>query len=291
MTSLTRLPQAIIDRLWARRLPRIGRLFYANGGVGDELMLTAIARKARELGTPLNILTNLPDLWSTNQDPASVQTDVDRWHYARTRGWIDTEIVHVEYRTGNLRHIAQQMADHAGLTLAFDWRPVLHLTKPPVREPRLIAVQNSCRGARYSASTKEWAPERWLELTRRLQTNFQLVQLGTPNDPPLAGVRDLRGRTSLRQAAEVIATAALFVGLESGLMHVAAAVHTPAVIIYGGRSRPLETGYAFNTNLTRSPECAGCGLNEGCPHALMCMDIPVAEVQEAVRSRISRTAA
>lgn len=279
---------SVSDRLWAFSKRAVNRLYYANGGVGDELMLTAVAEAARRQGRPLPVLTNLPELWSGNHDPLCVQTGVERWHYARTRGWLDTEIVHVAYRNGTLRHIAQQMADHAGLTLAGDWRPVLHLATKPPREPRTIALQNSCRGARYSASTKEWDPERWVELTRRLQPEFDLVQLGTPADPALPGVRDLRGRTSLRQAADVIAGAALFVGLESGLMHVAAAVHTPAVILYGGRSRPIETGYAFNTNLTRSPECAGCGLNEGCPHERMCMDIPVDEVEEAVRARIAR---
>ncbi len=284
---MSRVLNGILDRIWTISRPKLPRLFYANGGIGDELLLTAIAHRARELNAPLPILTNLPELWRGNPDPATLQTNVDRWHYAKQRAWISTEIIHLPYRNGTLRHIADQMADHLDLSLPADWRPRLILHKPQKKNPKLVVLQNSCRGARYASDTKEWAIDRWLDLVQRIAPDFALVQLGTIMDPLLPGARDLRGQTTIIQAAELIAGAALFVGLESGLMHVAAAVETPAVIIYGGRSRPVETGYPFNTNLTRSPECAGCGLNTGCPHDLICLDIPVDEVEQTVRDRMN----
>jgi hypothetical protein len=166
------------------------------------------------------------------------------------------------------------------------WRPVLHVEKAPRRDPRLVVVQNSCSGARYSATTKEWPQSSWRELVRRLAGRSWIVQIGSPSDPPLDAAEDLRGRTTLREAATLLSGAASFVGLESGLQHVAAAMHTPSVIIYGGRSRPCETGYPFNHNITRSPACAGCGLNTGCPHGMLCMEIPVEEVAAAVNGVI-----
>ena len=149
-------------------------------------------------------------------------------------------------------------------------------------------LQNSCRGARYRADTKEWPQDRWQELTRRLGRDFELVQVGVSADPVLPGVRDSRGRTTLFEVASLIANATAFVGLDSGLMHVAAAMHTPAVIIYGGRTRPHETGYGFNRHLPRAPACAGCALNTGCPHQMICMQIPVDEVEGAVHEVAAR---
>ncbi len=279
-------------RLWSTWIAQPEKIFYANGGVGDELMVTAIAAAARAAGRPIHVIAAYPDLWHGNTDPASLQTDVARWHYASLRGWIATRIIHLGYKTGAPGHIAEQMAAHPGVTLPADWRPVFHLssavTRLTPRDPKLIVVQNSCSGARYSASTKEWPHDRWLALARRLTPDFQLVQIGTPSDPLLGSARDLRGRTTLREAAQLLSGAALFLGLESGLQHLAAATRTPAVIIFGGRSRPSETGYAFNVNLTRSPACVGCGLNSGCTHAMVCMDIPVEEVEAAVRRTLSR---
>ena len=274
--------------IWAmaRQSRRIGPLFYANGGIGDELMLTAIARQARLEHRPLHVITELPALWEGNPDPASLETGVERWFYAQRRGWLKTKITHLAYQNGQNRHIADQMAEHLGLTLPAGWRPVLHVEKAPRRDPRLVVVQNSCSGARYSATTKEWPQSSWRELVRRLAGRSWIVQIGSPSDPPLDAAEDLRGRTTLREAATLLSGAASFVGLESGLQHVAAAMHTPSVIIYGGRSRPCETGYPFNHNITRSPACAGCGLNTGCPHGMLCMEIPVEEVAAAVNGVI-----
>jgi hypothetical protein len=277
-------------RVWAAWGHKPARLYYTNGGIGDELMLTAIAAAARAAGRPIDVLVSHPDLWRDNSDPASYQTGLARWHYASLRRLIPTEVVHLSYENGNHRHIAAQMAAHAGVTLPADWRPTFPVGPSPIRDPRVIVLQNSCRGARYAATTKEWPAARWQDLATRLSRDFALVQIGTQRDPPLAGARDLRGRTSLHEAARVLAGAAAFVGLESGLMHVAAATSTPAVIIYGGRTRPHETGYAFNCNLTRNPPCAGCGLNDGCPHELVCLDISVDDVEAAVRGVIEKLA-
>lgn len=278
-------------RLWAAIGAKPSRVFYCNGGLGDELMLTAIAAAARADGRPLDLIVAYPDVWRGNTDPASMHTGVDRWHYAKRRGWIGTEIVHLGYLTGRPGHIAEQMAARAGIALPPGWRPVIHGERAPARDRARIVLQNSCRGARYAATTKEWPQERWRELVRRLSPDFQLVQVGIPADPALPDVDDRRGRTSLHDVYHLLSGAGAFVGLESGLQHVAAAARTPSVIIFGGRSLPSWTGYAFNRNLTRQPACVGCGLNAGCPHGMVCMDISVDEVEAAVRAAVAESSA
>ncbi len=253
-------------------------------------MLTAVVAAARRARRPISVLATYPELWAGNTDPATIEFSLPRWIYAVRRGWIRTEVVHLSYENGIHRHLAEQMASRLNLSLTSTWRPTLPSVHESSRDPSLIVVQNSCRGARYRAETKEWAQEKWRELVRRLAGAFRLVQLGTSLDPLLPEVEDQRSRTTLLGAAALLARARLFVGLESGLMHIAAATRTPAVIIYGGRSRPHETGYPFNRNITREPFCAGCGLNEGCPHNVICLDIPVSEVEESVRAMLQETA-
>lgn len=281
---------AIELRAWAFLGEKPRRVFYANGGIGDELMLTAVAAAARATNRPISILARYPEIWRDNPDPVSLHTDIDRWHYTKLRGWIKTDIMHVTCQLGGELHLAEQMAARAGVTLPPRWRPVMHLDASGLRDHRIIVVQNSCRGALYRSDTKEWAQQRWQELVNRLAADgYRILQLGTPSDPALAHAEDFRGRTSLREAARILATAGIFVGLESGLQHLAAAVRTPSVIIFGGRSLPRHTGYPFNHNIVRSPDCVGCGLNTGCPHEHVCMDIPVDEVEAAVRQTISNS--
>jgi hypothetical protein len=275
--------RAIADRVWAASRPAIGSLVYANGGLGDELMLTAIAREARAAGQPLHILTAMPELWRNNSDAASVNVDLNRWLYAKRRGWIQSSITHLVYDTTSRgRHIAQQMAGHVAVNLRNNWRPVIaDIASVPNSARDRIVVQNSCRGARYASTTKEWSQSKWDELLEKL-TQFEIIHLGTARDPALPGVIDLRGRTTLREAAGYLAGARLFIGLESGLMHVAAAVGTPSIIVYGGRTEPAQTGYPWHHHITRTPPCAPCGLNDGCPNHLICLDIPVAEVERTM---------
>jgi hypothetical protein len=274
-------------RLWSLRRPEIERIYYTNGGLGDELILTAIAAAARAAGQPIHVIVTYPELWQGNTDPASLQHNLPRWLYAELRGWIKTKVVHLTYSMRTHRSIAEQMAEHAGVKLPLGWRPVFNLDEPVERTPRRIVFHNSCRGARYAATTKEWPQDRWNTLIGNLVNDFELIQIGTRADPPVAGTQDWRGKTTLAESFKLLASAQLFIGLESGLMHVAAAVSTPAVIIVGGRSRPEETCYPFNHNITRSPDCVGCGINNGCPHALMCLDIPVNEVEAAIRSQLT----
>ena len=39
--------------------------------------------------------------------------------------------------------------------------------------------------------------------------------------------------------------------------------------------------------LTFPMSLIGCGLNDGCPHQLVCLDIPIAEVEAAVRATLA----
>lgn len=277
------------DRLWVRTLPEIDQLYYTGGGLGDELMLTAVAAEARREGRPLSILTNRPEVWEGNEDPVRVVTNIDRWFRVYFRKRIATQITHLGYVNGIHKHIGEQIGLNIGVKLQPGWRPVYHPRGRAKGPADAIVMQNSCRGAQFSATTKEWVFERWNELAARLrESRHALVQVGTTMDPPITGTQDLRGKTSMADLAAILERARLFVGLESGLMHLAAAVGAPSVIIYGGRTRPWETGYPWHWHVANTEiECAGCALNTGCPHDVKCMaEIGVEAVWDSVQKAL-----
>jgi heptosyltransferase-2 len=91
-----------------------------------------------------------------------------------------------------------------------------------------------CPGAEYGPA-KRWPY--FAELSRRLP--LPAVALGGPRDrEPAQGIRgrNLAGATTLDEAIELLAGAALVVSNDSGLMHVAAALGRPLVALFGSSS-------------------------------------------------------
>ncbi len=91
-----------------------------------------------------------------------------------------------------------------------------------------------CPGAEYGPA-KRWPYFR--ELSEQLGS--QVVLLGSPGDlqdnKDIAGT-NLIGKTTLDEAIDLIAGAAMVVTNDSGLMHVAAATGTPQVALFGSSS-------------------------------------------------------
>ena len=106
-----------------------------------------------------------------------------------------------------------------------------------------------CPGAEYGPA-KRWPPSYYAELARALQKEGDAVWLiGSPKDADIGDdiVRlsggaclNLCGKTTLDQAIALLASVRLAVTNDSGLMHVAAAVGTPLIAIYGS-STPVFT--------------------------------------------------
>jgi heptosyltransferase II len=106
-----------------------------------------------------------------------------------------------------------------------------------------------CPGAEYGPA-KRWPPSYFAELAKTLTAAGDAVWLiGSAKDAPIAqdivrlsggACLDLCGKTSLDQAIDLLASARLAITNDSGLMHVAAAVGTPLIAIYGS-STPDHT--------------------------------------------------
>jgi len=94
---------------------------------------------------------------------------------------------------------------------------------------------------------KEWTSEGFAAVAERLADDLDLVPVlvGTEADEVVAGLSekivDLRGKTSIIELAALLEGAHVFVGIDSGVMHLAAAVGTPVVALFGPTD-PAITG-------------------------------------------------
>jgi ADP-heptose:LPS heptosyltransferase len=99
-----------------------------------------------------------------------------------------------------------------------------------------------------------------------------VFQFGAPNDPPLEADLNLCGKLTIREVFVALGECCGFVGQVGFLMHAAAAVEVPAVIVYGGFEAPWQSGYKANTNIYNPVPCAPCWLwGDTCPHSKRCM--------------------
>ncbi len=134
------------------------------------------------------------------------------------------------------------------------------------------------------------------------QLGARVVLVGTTADdadkvrahaqhPPL----DFSGRTTLPQLARLLASANLFIGADSGVMHLAAAVGVPVLAIFGP-SNPDAWGpwtpRGRSMVLRAAPECSPCsyvgheiGLRDGCP-ARTCMKLVTPEQVVSAAQRL-----
>jgi len=98
----------------------------------------------------------------------------------------------------------------------------------------------------------------WKETVQLLnKKQYTVVQVGTLSDELVEGVTlDLRGKTSLREAAVIIRSAICHLGPEGGMIHLARAMKTKAVVLFGPTPVKL-LGYPQNINLTAG-NCLPC---------------------------------
>ena len=144
--------------------------------------------------------------------------------------------------------------------------------------------------------TKLWFNDRFAILADRLvgEVGVDVVFTGGPGDRgTIADIRrmmtapaaDFSGRTTLTLLAALYQQATLLVTTDTGPMHLAAAVDTPVVALFGPTA-PWRTGpYGDRHVVVRTaPPCSPCFKRQCDVHQCRCMrDITVAQVLAAVQ--------
>lgn len=150
-------------------------------------------------------------------------------------------------------------------------------------------------GASYG-SAKCWPPDRFAELANRLQTQSRadVILFGTPAEAPVssaiaAGMHcppiDLTGKTAINDLPALLSQCHLFIGNDSGAMHVAAAVGLPVVAIFGPTD-PFGTAPVTPrcSLVQEKPYCSPCFLRR-CPTDHRCMTRVTPDAVEAAARR------
>ena len=155
-------------------------------------------------------------------------------------------------------------------------------------------------GAEYGPA-KRWPVERFIAAAQEIQKRTSCVWLlfGGKGDAAVTsqitsafspasdvGVRDLAGQTSLRELMALLKLCRVLLTNDSGPMHVAAALGTPVVALFGSTSPELTgpglPGDPRHRLLKSDAPCSPCFLRE-CPIDFRCMKgISVERVVEAV---------
>jgi heptosyltransferase II len=154
-------------------------------------------------------------------------------------------------------------------------------------------------GAEYGPA-KRWLPDRFVEVAKRVSAEIpcRWLLFGGPNDVATAreietGLRahfnddrmvvNVAGQTTLLELCELIKFCRLFITNDTGPMHLADALGTPLVAIFGSTSAELTGPVGPRSRVVHEPvECSPCFLRE-CPIDFRCMQgITVESVVKAV---------
>jgi heptosyltransferase-2 len=137
-------------------------------------------------------------------------------------------------------------------------------------------------GAAYG-SAKRWGEDRFAEVGKRLAAEFGLtaVIVGSESERRLAqDIHDrmdrraavLSGKTTLETLLGVLSQASLMITNDSGPMHIAAALGTPTIAIFGSTDEQVTGPFGARARIVKHPvECSPCMLRV-CPIDHRCMD-------------------
>ena len=159
-----------------------------------------------------------------------------------------------------------------------------------------------CPGSKMAA--KRWPLGRFEQAGRELlnySQEYRIMLFGGPDDRAAGDeirrslgprVVNVAGRLSLLESAEALRRCRLYVGNDTGVMHMAAAVGTPCVAIFSARDHPgrWEPSGSSHVVLRKEVPCAGCMLETCIEQDMRCMkEIAVDDVLKAAEQVLCST--
>ncbi len=140
-----------------------------------------------------------------------------------------------------------------------------------VQGQKILAL---CPGAEFGLA-KRWLPSYFAEVAKaKLAEGWDIMLLGSEKDQEIAEqinfltnhqCRDLTGKTTLAEVIDLLSQVDVVVSNDSGLMHVAAALHKPLVAIYGSSDPEFTPPLQQATRIVSlQKRCSPCFKRE-CP--------------------------
>lgn len=149
---------------------------------------------------------------------------------------------------------------------------------------------------------KEWGMDKFIQLINRIGSEYTLpvIITGSPDERGLVAtlkkmcgehVYNLAGKTSIAMFGAVLSLCGLFIGVDSAGMHIAGAVGTPTVSIFGPSSPASWAPRGkFHAIVYKNLPCVPCR-QKGCQNSEIsqCLEeLTVDDVMAVVRSQIKK---
>lgn len=153
-------------------------------------------------------------------------------------------------------------------------------------------------GAAYGTA-KCWLPDRFSQVAKRLLENpdVRILFFGDQTTSDLINsicsdlpdtVVNLAGKTTLRELVSIIGICDAFLSNDSGPMHIAAALKTPLVAIFGSTSEVKTGPYKHGSVIHKHMPCSPC-YKRVCPIDFRCMtSIEVDEVVDELSKQLCK---
>ncbi|MCC6672143.1 MAG: methyltransferase domain-containing protein [Planctomycetes bacterium] len=285
------------ERLLAERIPAAGPAVTASIAVvilrtlGDCVLATPVldALHARHPGARITVVTEAPYAFVFTRHPAVAEVRTVPMAGQEFDAWVEDALVQAileELRPDRLVFLSDRLDSasyhHSGLTLqgvyavqagvgeaAYE-APSLHLDPQWRTQALATLAAGGVQGPYAVLHTRAGWPEKSLspEQARALSVHLReghglaVVVLGGPGE----GIDDphaltLAGRLSMAESAGVIAGARVFVGPDSGLLHIASALRVPSLALYGGSSLRVAPPLTEGSVAVQAPGCTlPCGV-------------------------------
>lgn len=267
-------------------------LLSSPGFLGDEVVYTGVVRELkRETGWNFRIKTSRPELWKYHDGIVGIDASgdedcfIEKHHCPSYYMANQTPSHYLEQYLGNMRSVLGLTGPYRISRFAGEVNPSPEemLTPPFDLPPRYWII---AAGWKPGVPAKAWPTACYQQVVDELRGRISFVQSGVRTNwhPPLRGVCNVMGMTSIRQLIHLVYHAEGIVCPITSIMHMAAAVPAspksgfslrPCVVIAGGREAPQYIAYPMHRVLSMVGQlecCAkgGCGksrFGEGqCPH-------------------------
>lgn len=290
--SKTRLAQFLLKKPDARVC-----VIRKVGGIGDVLMLTPSLREIKRR-FPKASLTFAIDMHTTGNNVyyelvrnAPFVDEIVDARYVQRGAYdfvFDASAVCLRYERPGLPEINRidLFARAAGFTSLKSKRPFYE-----VEQQERIPHDGKFYVLLHTASNEEkrcWPIERYLQLIEQLQDLPIVFLIADFNQKhhgwaKLANCRNISGCT-VRELAAWIERADVFVGPDSGPMHLAGALGTQSIVLFGSIPPGARINhYPSHKAITSGAACAPCWYNK-CPYDVKCMrDIEARLVASRIR--------
>lgn len=229
----------------------------------------------------------------------------ERWGYATDgRGFLLTRGCPVPIAVRGRSQVHYYRAMIEGLGLPTDGPPDASLACPPAWSDEAAALLGGegpwigVNPGAFYGTAKRWIPERFAAVADIVARRMggRVVIVGGAAERPLgeavaaqlrAPVRVLAGETTLAALVGVLSRLRLLLTNDSGPMHLAAALGTPLVAVFGSTDGSETAPIGRQARVVRQPvRCAPCLLRE-CPIDHRCMTgVDTARVSEAALALI-----